>query len=63
MDRTVTRIARISDIDNDDFVPGTPASRISLVWPLTVEAVSLSKDHDAERRLQRHVTVLSRRKR
>jgi len=51
----------MSDRRNDDFVPGTPADRISLVWPLTREIASLSKKHDAERRLQRHVTRLVRR--
>jgi hypothetical protein len=55
-------IRRISKRRNDDFVPGTPAERIALVWPLTKEAVSLSKRYDAERRLQRHITRISRRK-
>jgi len=51
----------MSDQLNDDFVPGTPAERIKLVWILTREITSLSKNHDAERRLQRHVTRLIRR--
>jgi hypothetical protein len=62
MNRKHTAIYRISDHRNDDFVPGTPADRISLVWPLTREIASLSPKHDAERRLQRHVTRLVRRK-
>jgi hypothetical protein len=62
MNRKQTAIYRISDRRNDDFVPGTPADRISLVWPLTREIASLSKKHDAERRLQRHITRLIRRK-
>ena len=61
MDRTYTALYRMSDIRNDDFVPGTPADRIELVWLLTREIASLSKKHDAERRLQRHVTRLVRR--
>lgn len=61
MNRKHTAIYRISDRRNDDFVPGTPADRISLVWPLTREIASLSPKHDAERRLQRHVTRLVRR--
>ena len=51
----------MSDRRNDDLVPGTAADRIGLVWPLTKEIASLSKIHDAERRLQRHVTRLIRR--
>ena len=61
MERKVTRKGRLSDKRRDDFVPGTPESRLAMVWPLTVEAVSLSKCYDAERRLQRDVTVLRRR--
>ena len=61
MNRTHTALYRISDRRDDDFVPGTSAERISLVWPLTREIVSLSKMHDAERRLQRHITRLVRR--
>lgn len=64
MNRTVTRIARLTDQTVlDDFVPGSAAGRLSLVWPLTAQATSLSKRHNAERRLQRDVTVLGRRKR
>jgi hypothetical protein len=61
MDRKHTVIYRMSDHRNDDLVPGTPADRISLVWPLTREIFSLSKKHDVEQRLQRHVTRLVQR--
>lgn len=61
MDRSLTSLHIMSDRVNDDFVPGTPADRIMLVWTLTKEVTSLSKYHDAERRLQRHVTRLIRR--
>jgi hypothetical protein len=60
MNRSVTRTGRLSEQSNDDFVPGSPASRIQLVWILTREAASLSRWHDAERRLQRDVAVLGR---
>lgn len=64
MNRTVTRIARLTDQTVlDDFVPGSAADRLSLVWPLTEQATSLSRRHNAERRLQRDVTVLGLRKR
>lgn len=52
----------MSDIRNDDFVSGSPADRIKLVWILTREITSLSKKYDAERRLQRNVTRLIQRK-
>lgn len=54
-------LSRMSDVRRDDLVLGTPAERIALVWPLTREVSSLSKRHDAERRLQRHVAGLGRR--
>ena len=56
MNRKHTTKIHITDHLNDDYVPGTPEDRISLIWPLTRESVSLSSKHDAERRLQRHVT-------
>lgn len=61
MKRNHTAIYHMSDQLNDDFVPGTPVDRIMLVWILTREITSLSKNFDAERRLQRHVTRLIRR--
>ncbi len=62
MNRNVVNIHRMNDQLNDDYVPGTPEYRISLIWPLTREIASLSVKHDVERRLQRHVTSLVRRK-
>ncbi len=61
MDRKHTTLYRNQECKNDDFVPGSPAERIGLVWPLTREAVSLSERYDAERRLQRDVTRIVRR--
>ena len=61
MDRTHTVARRMSDCCRDDLVPGTPAERISLVWPLTREVASLSRYYDVERRLQRNVADISRR--
>ena len=50
----------MSERRNDDFVPGTPAYRIGLVWQLTCEVLALDKTHDAEQRLQRHVVRIVR---
>ena len=35
MDRKQTAKGNIHSHSDDNFVPGTPASRIKLVWPLT----------------------------
>lgn len=61
MNRNHTALFRMTDRRNDDVVPGTLEERIGMVWPLTLEISSLSKKHNAERRLQRHVTSLIRR--
>ena len=62
MDRGITKTMRMADQNaRDDYVPGTPQSRLALVWPLTREVAALSKKHHAERRLQRDVAVLGRR--
>ncbi|WP_461256895.1 hypothetical protein [Treponema sp. R80B11-R83G3] len=52
-----------SDHHNSGYVPGSANDRVALVWPLTCEAVSLSKKYDVEQRLQRHVTRLIKNKR
>lgn len=61
MDRRRVSVKHGTDQRNDDKVPGSKASRIAMVWPLTREVASLSRCHDVEQRLQRHVTVLGRR--
>ena len=61
MNRKHTTIYRMLDRRNNDYVPGSPSYRLSLVWPLTRQVVSFSKRYDAERRLQRHVASLGRR--
>ena len=61
MKRALTRIVRIAEKRNDDYVPGSLGKRLRMVWPLTKEVASLSKIHDVERRLQRDVAVLGRR--
>ncbi len=61
MIREHTAKYRMTEKVSDDYVPGTPEDRIGFVWQLTKEITSLSKKHDVERRLQRHVTCLIRR--
>lgn len=61
MNRMHTVKRHISELKGQDMVPGTPAERIGMVWPLTREVASLSKRFDVERRLQRHVAGLGRR--
>ena len=61
MNKTVS-VIRQADPANSGFVSGSMSERIALVWPLTLEAVSLGKKYDAEQRLQRHITRLIKQK-
>ena len=61
MNKKITVIHK-SDPGNSGYVPGTPAERIAMVWPLTLEAVSLSGKYNAEQRLQRHIVNIVRKK-
>jgi len=61
MNKTIS-VIRQSAPENTGFVPGSASERLALVWPLTEEAVSLSKKYDAEQRLQRHITRLIKQK-
>ncbi len=45
---------------DDNFVPGTEAERVLMVWPMTREIAALNPDYDVERRLQRHVVRVAR---
>ncbi|MDR2972734.1 MAG: hypothetical protein LBU83_12560 [Bacteroidales bacterium] len=59
MDKNIT-ILQKHDYRNSGYVPETMEERISMVWPLTREAVSLGKKYDAEQRLQRHIINIVR---
>ena len=61
MDKKITVIQQ-TDRKNSGFVPGTMEERISMVWPLTCEAVSLGKKYDVEQPLQRHIVNIIRKK-
>jgi len=59
--KTVSVVSQ-SERGNSGFVPGTKAERLSMVWPLTCEVVSLGKKYDVEQRLQRHIVRVIRMK-
>ena len=61
MNKIIT-IIRQDDIRNSGYVPGTMEERISMVWPLTCEVVSLSKKYDVEQPLQRDIINIIRKK-
>jgi len=61
MDKSITVIQQ-SDSRNSGYVPGSREERLSMVWPLTCEAVSLSKKYDVEQPLQRHIVKIIRKK-
>jgi len=61
MDKTITVIHQ-KDKRNNGYVPGTMEERISMVWPLTCEVVSMSKKYNVEQPLQRHIVNIIRKK-
>jgi len=61
MNKTIS-VIRQSDHANSGYVPGSVSERVSLVWSLTCEAVSMSKKYDVEQRLQRHIVKVIRQK-
>ena len=61
MDKTITVIQK-TDRRNSGYVSGTAEKRISMVWPLTGEVVSLSKKYNVEQPLQRHIVNIIRKK-
>ena len=61
MNKTITVINQ-KDKKNSGYVSGTSEERISMVWPLTCEVVSLSKKYDVKQPLQRHIINIIRKK-
>lgn len=62
MDRSRVRMVRLKEDADDGFVDADPAWLFSQVWEITRDAWSFAGKADVERRLQRDVVVLSRRK-
>jgi hypothetical protein len=63
VDRTgyPTRISRLGDPEDDSYVRSlTPAERMAMVWPLTLQAWEFKEGFDHEPRLQRHVVRVVR---
>ena len=59
-----TRLSRLGDPPDESFVDGlTPAERMELVWPLTLQAWSFMQGTEGEPRLQRHAVRVVRRAR
>jgi hypothetical protein len=63
MDRSSLPV-RVTRLDRqgteDDFAGTTPAERIGMVWPLTLEAWAFKGMTDAESRLPRHLVRVLR---
>jgi hypothetical protein len=50
----------LADADDNGYMPGSEAERLAAVWELTCDVWSFFGKENAERRLQRHVAVLTR---
>ncbi len=48
--------------EDDSYVNASPQDRLALMWEITSEIWSLKNKNDVERRLQRNITRLIKRK-
>ena len=56
------RLARVSDQGKeDDLRMSTPAQRLAMVWPVTLDAWLFKRESVAEPRLQKHIVRVQRR--
>ena len=62
VDRSVAKLSKMKDIVDDDYVESSKKDRLSMLWDITVELLSISKKGkiDAKSRLQRNVANLKR---
>ncbi len=61
--RDVVKVFRMDDDDDDNgFVKGKPDELFEMVWEITCDVWTFGGRSSAERRLQRNVTNLVRRK-
>ncbi len=63
MKKWIVQKRRAKDIADDDYVDASPSERFLMVWDITLDAWAFKGDNNAEQRLQRNVTNLTRRKR
>lgn len=55
------RLSRLHDPEDEAYVKSlSPAERIAMVWPLTLQAWAFKEGLDHEPRLQRHVVRIVR---
>ena len=62
LNRQIIKTAKLSEHQDDNYYDASIAERINMVWPLTEEISSLSPQHNVERRLQRHIAVITKRR-
>lgn len=58
--RDRTKLIKMSEEVEDNFVHASPAECLSMMWELTAEVWSMKGSEYVERRLPRHVTNLIR---
>jgi len=61
LNRQIVTKSTLRQHADDNFVPGSVAERILMVWPITREITALSPNYDVDQRLQRDVVRVTRR--
>jgi hypothetical protein len=60
--RDSIRVFRLGDNNDDGFVRGEPSELFEMVWEITCDVWAFGGKQSVERRLQRNVTNLVRRR-
>jgi hypothetical protein len=62
LNKNEVKLNMMNDIEDDEFVDAPIAERIGMVWDITIQLWSISKNGkiNAQSRLQRHVANLTK---
>ena len=62
LNRNVSKLSKMKDVVNDEYVDASVKDRIEMVWDITQELWSISTkgNVNAESRLQRDVAILTK---
>ena len=61
LNRQIVTKSTLRQHADDNFVSGSVAARVLMVWPITREIAALSPNYHVEQRLQRDVVRVTRR--
>lgn len=63
VNKTIVKLDKISQQTDDGFVDASKEDLFEMVWEITKDTWAFMGEKDAEQRLQRNITNISKRKR